>query len=57
VADCLRSTGVTTRIEIPKGTPRQKKDMPFKATFRHEYWSVDVRYIEEHQVPEVKGPI
>lgn len=39
------------------GTPRQKKDMPFKATFRHEYWSVDVRYIEEHRVPDVKGPI
>ena len=22
--------------------------MPFKATRRHEYWSIDVRYIEEH---------
>ena len=22
--------------------------MPFKAHFKHEYWSVDVRYIEEH---------
>jgi transposase len=44
-------------IEVPKGAPRQKKEMPFKATFRHEYWSVDVRYIEEHRVPEVKGPI
>ena len=38
-------------IEVPKGAPRQKKEMPFKATFRHEYWSVDVRYIEKHQVP------
>src|SRR2546421_1974892 len=27
------------------------------ATFRHEYWSVDVRYIEEHRVAEVQGPI
>jgi transposase len=44
-------------IEVPKGAPRQKKEMPFKATFRHEYWSVDVRYIEEHQVLDVKGPI
>jgi hypothetical protein len=42
---------------VPQGAPRQKKEMPFKATFRHEYWSVDVRYIEEHRVPEVKGPI
>jgi Integrase core domain. len=45
-------------IEMPKGSaPREKKDMPFKAMFRHEYWSVDVRYIEEHRVPDVKGPI
>jgi len=28
-------------IEVPKdGGPRQKKEMPFKATSRHEYWSV-----------------
>jgi len=32
------------------GAPRERKEMPFKATFRHEYWSVDVRYIEEHNV-------
>ncbi|HTD19075.1 MAG TPA: DDE-type integrase/transposase/recombinase, partial [Ktedonobacteraceae bacterium] len=44
-------------IEIPKGAPREKKDMPFKATFRHEYWSVDVRYIEKHHVPDMNGPI
>ena len=31
--------------------------MPFKATFRHEYWSVDVRYIEKHHVPDMNGPI
>ena len=28
--------------------PHERKAMPFKAHFRHEYWSVDVRYIEEH---------
>lgn len=45
-------------IQVPKEeTPHKKKEMPFKATFRHEYWSVDVRYIEKHRVPEVKGPI
>jgi putative transposase len=31
-------------------TPRERKAMPFKAHFRHEYWSVDVRYIEEHSL-------
>jgi transposase len=45
-------------IEVPKGgAPREKKEMPFKATFRHHYWSVDVRYIEDHRVPDVNGPI
>ena len=45
-------------IEVPKdGGPCQKKEMPFKATWRHEYWSVDVRSIEEHRVPDVKGPL
>jgi transposase len=30
--------------------PREQKPMPFKAHFRHEYWSVAVRYIEEHNL-------
>ncbi len=35
----------------PKGgAPRQHKEMPFRASFRHEWWSVDVRYIEEHNL-------
>ena len=44
-------------IEIPKGAPREKKEMPFKATFRHQYWSIDVRYIEDHHVPDMNGSI
>jgi hypothetical protein len=31
--------------------------MPFKATRRHAYWSIDVRYIEHHQLPNIKGPV
>src|SRR5947208_12234587 len=35
----------------PKGgKEREKKEMPFKASYRHEYWCVDVRYIEEHNL-------
>ena len=34
----------------PKEPPRERKEMPFKAHFRNEYWSVDVRYIEEHNL-------
>jgi hypothetical protein len=32
--------------------PRQHRVMPFAAGYRHEYWSVDVRYIEDHQLPQ-----
>jgi putative transposase len=38
-------------VSQPKGgAPRERKEMPFKANFRHEIWSVDVRYIEEHNL-------
>jgi putative transposase len=32
-----------------EATPRKPKPMPFKAHWRHEYWTVDVRYIDVHQ--------
>ena len=41
----------------PKGPAKPKKEMPFKATRRHAYWSIDVRYIEHHQLPNIKGPV
>jgi putative transposase len=35
----------------PKGSAeRPRKELPFKPTFRHEYWCLDVRYIEEHNL-------
>ena len=40
-----------------KGPAKPRKEMPFKATRRHEYWSIDVRYIEHHQLPNIHGPI
>ena len=36
--------------------PREKRPMPFAASRRHEYWSVDVRYVEDHQL-EIKKPV
>jgi len=36
--------------------PKEPKEHPFKASYRHHIWSVDVRYIEKHQIPEIKGP-
>ncbi len=44
-------------LEKPKRSPHSKKEMPFKARFRHEYWSVDVRYIEKHHIPDHEGPV
>ncbi len=32
------------------GAPHKRKEMPFKAHFKHEIWSVDIRYIEEHNL-------
>jgi hypothetical protein len=39
-------------LEKPPRSPRPKLEMPFKASRRHEYWSCDVRYIEEHLLPD-----
>jgi hypothetical protein len=29
--------------------PREKKEMPFRAAYRHQYWTVDLRYLD-HQL-------
>ncbi len=41
-------------LEKPKREGRSKLDMPFKALRRHQFWSADVRYIEEHLLPDPK---
>ena len=33
---------------------RPKLEMPFRAARRHQYWSCDVRYIEEHLLPDLR---
>jgi transposase len=38
----------------PKRGGHPKLEMPFKASRRHEYWSIDVRYIEEHLLEDPK---
>ncbi len=38
------------KLDKPKQVPREKKPMPFAATRRHEYWTVDVRYLDMHQL-------
>jgi putative transposase len=39
-------------LEKPNRQPRAKLEMPFKAVRRHQFWSCDVRYIEEHLLPD-----
>jgi transposase len=39
-------------LEKPKRVPRPKLEMPFKAERRHQFWSADIRYIEEHLLPD-----
>jgi hypothetical protein len=39
-------------IETEPRKKRAKLDMPFKARRRQEYWSADIRYIEEHQLED-----
>lgn len=36
----------------PKRSPREKKEMPFRATRRHEIWTADVRYVDHNMPPE-----
>jgi hypothetical protein len=41
-------------LEKLKRQPRAKLEIPFRASRRHEFWSCDVRYIEEHLLPDPK---
>lgn len=41
-------------LEKPQRQPRAKLEMPFRAVRRHQYWSCDIRYIEEHLLPDPK---
>jgi transposase len=40
----------------PKQAPKEPREHPYKAQYRHHIWSVDVRYIEHHQIAILKGP-
>ncbi|MGH3147601.1 MAG: hypothetical protein ACRDTR_17545 [Rubrobacter sp.] len=34
----------------PKGPVKQRREMPFAAAGRHQYWTVDVRYPKGHKL-------
>lgn len=51
---CGRILAINRRIygyEKPKAAEGEKKPMPFASSRRHEYWTADVRYVDDHQVP------
>jgi transposase InsO family protein len=37
-------------LEKPSRGRKEKREMPFEASFRHEYWTSDVRYLK-HSIP------
>lgn len=43
-------------LPTPRQEPHEPKAMPFRASRRHEFWSVDLRYIEHHEIAGVTGP-
>src|SRR5262249_44460107 len=47
---CGRILALHRELGAPRSTaaPREAQPMPFAAARRHQYWSVDVRYIEDH---------
>ncbi len=42
-------------IKPKPDAPHKPKSHPFKATYRHERWCLDIRYLEKHRIPEIKG--
>ena len=46
-----RDLGAARRPEAP---PREPRPHPFAATHRHQIWSVDIRYIEDHGLATAK---
>src|SRR5215218_9157826 len=37
-------------LEKPRGPAKEKREMPFAARRRHQFWSADVRYVGDHKL-------
>jgi len=54
---CGRIMAQNRRLGLPRPSdaePHHARPMPFAATYRHEYWSVDVSYVETHGLADPK---
>jgi putative transposase len=38
------------QIPRPRKQPRGKQLMPFRASYRHQFWTADIRYLDMHRV-------
>jgi len=50
VGRMLKANREAEGLPKPKRSPHTRREMPFEASFRHEYWTSDVRYIN-HSIP------
>jgi hypothetical protein len=41
-------------LQVPNRGGRPKAQMPFRAERRHQFWSVDIRYLDMHRLPGVE---
>jgi putative transposase len=37
-------------LHRPKGPAKEKREMPFAAVRRHQFWTADIRYIDDHRL-------
>jgi hypothetical protein len=54
---CGRIMALNRQLGLPRPAdpmPREPRPMPFAASYRHEYWSVDVRSVEDHALADPK---
>jgi len=51
---CGRILALNRRLydlrEKPRGPSREAREMPFASNRRHEYWTADVRYVNDHRL-------
>ena len=46
----LATNRVLYGLDRPKGLVKEKREMPFAAIRRHQFWTADVRYIDDHNL-------
>jgi transposase len=50
----LASNRALYGLNKPQRSSTSKREMPYKAAKRHEFWSIDIRYIEHHRLANRK---